>query len=205
MTTADSSAIFAAILIVAQFSTIALAAWRCRPRGAASPADRSNAPGITLVRTLKGIENHSAATLDASLSIAYPSFEVLFCVADPADPIVPLVRSAMAAHPNVDARLLFGADRVGANPKLNNMVKGWRQAKYEWICFADSNLLVPPDYLDRLLAAWRSDTGAISAPPAGAAPVDFWGDFECAFLNTFEARWQYAVDTFNFRCVIISA
>ncbi len=153
------------------------------------------APGITLVRPLRGVESHSRATLAASLSLDYPAHEVLFCVADGDDPVIPLVEAALRAHPGVDARLLIGADRVGANPKLNNMAKGWRGAKYDWICFADSNLLVPPDYLQRLLAAWKPGTGAVSAPPVGTRPEGFWAELECAFLNTFEARWQYAIDT----------
>ena len=194
MTIADSAAAFAAFLLMAQFASVFLAALRCGRAGAVVAAP-SPAPGVTLVRPLRGVESHSQDTLAASLRLNYPVHEVLFCVADADDPIIPLVESAIKAHPQTDARLLVGADRVGANPKLNNMVKGWREAKYEWICFADSNLLAPVDYLQRLLAAWKPGTGAVSAPPAGADSVDFWGDFECAFLNTFEARWQYAVDT----------
>ena len=197
MTIADFGAGIAAILVTAQFVTLALAAWRCRA-AAGQLAAPNPAPGVTLVRPLRGVESHSVETLNASLRLDYPLYEVLFCVAEASDPVVPLVRAAMAAHPLVDARLLIGVDRIGANPKLNNMAKGWREAKYDWICFADSNLLAPPDYLQRLLATWRPATGAVSAPPIGTEPIGFWGAFECAFLNTFEARWQYAVDTFGF-------
>ena len=28
--------------------------------------------------------------------------------------------------------------------------------------------------------------------------MDFWGELECAFLNPYEARWQYVVDSFGF-------
>ncbi len=190
----DVVSLLAALLVLMQFATIGLAAIRCRGSHILEPAP-DPAPGITLVRPLCGIEDHSIETLAASLRLNYPAHEVLFCVAEASDPIVPLVKSALRAHPEVDARLLIGVDRVGANPKLNNMAKGWREARYDWVCFADSNLLAPVDYLQRLLACWGPGVGAVSAPPAGARPVDFWGEFECAFLNTFEARWQYAVDT----------
>ncbi len=197
MTTADLGAVLAAILVAAQFASSLLAAFRCRrERGFIAP--REAAEGVTLVRPLRGIESHSVETLNASLELDYPTYEVLFCVAEANDPIVPLALAAMRAHPDVAARVLIGNDRIGANPKLNNMAKGWREAKYDWVCFADSNLLAPRDYLQRLLAAWRPRTGAVSAPPIGSDPVGFWGAFECAFLNTFEARWQYAVDTFGF-------
>jgi ceramide glucosyltransferase len=60
---------------------------------------------------------------------------------------------------------------------------------------ADSNVLMPPDYLQRLLAGWRADTGLLCAPPIGCMPHGFWAEVECAFLNTYQARWQYAADT----------
>ena len=116
----DSAMILAAALALAHFLSIALAAWRCRPAQglAIAPAD---APGVTLVRPLRGIESHTRETLAAALRLTYPTHEVLFCVADGNDPVVPRVRAAMAERPDVDARLLIGSDRIGANPKLNNM------------------------------------------------------------------------------------
>jgi ceramide glucosyltransferase len=35
----------------------------------------------------------------------------------------------------------------------------------------------------------------VSAPPIGSHPVGFWAALECAFLNTYQARWQYVADT----------
>ena len=32
------------------------------------------------------------------------------------------------------------------------------------------------------------------APPVGSAPSGFWAELECAFLNSYQARMQYAVD-----------
>ncbi len=44
-------------------------------------------------------------------------------------------------------------------------------------------------------SGWRSDTGLLCAPPIGGMPQGFWAEVECAFLNTYQARWQYAADT----------
>jgi ceramide glucosyltransferase len=95
----------------------------------------------------------------------------------------------------VSARLLIGDERISANPKLNNCFKGWYAAAHEWIVLADSNVLMPRDYLTRLWSAWRDDTGLVCSPPSGTAPRGFWAEVECAFLNTYEARWQYVADT----------
>jgi ceramide glucosyltransferase len=60
---------------------------------------------------------------------------------------------------------------------------------------ADSNVLMPRDYLQSLLMTWRADTGLVCAPPIGSMPDGFWAEVECAFLNSYQARWQYAADT----------
>src|ERR1700720_1583589 len=57
---------------------------------------------------------------------------------------------------------------------------------------------MPPDYVQRLLAAWKSDTGLVCSPPVGCRPIGFWAGLECAFLNTYQVRAQYFADTRGF-------
>ena len=78
---------------------------------------------------------------------------------------------------------------------LCGLVKGWREAAHQRIAFIDSNVLVPPDFLRKIAASWRDDTGCVAAPPVGCSPAGFGAHLECAFLNAYEARWQYVVDT----------
>ena len=66
------------------------------------------------------------------------------------------------------------------------------------IVMADSNVLMPRDYIERLRAAWRPDTGVVSSPPAGCRPQGFWAELECAFLNTHQLRWQYTASAIGF-------
>ena len=168
-----------------------LAADRCR-FGKASPLKAAAPPPVSIVQPLRGVESFSRETLASIFALDYPEYEILFCLADAADPIVPLAQGFMAAHPHVPSRLLIGDDRISANPKLNNVVKGWRAARHAWIAIADSNVLMPADYLYRLQARWRDDTGIVCSPPIGSQPDNFAAELECAFLNTYQARWQYA-------------
>lgn len=100
----------------------------------------------------------------------------------------------MARHPRVRARLLIGEDRISNNPKLNNLQKGWLSATGDWVVMADSNLLLPQDYLWRLLEATGPEVALVSSPPIAVAPEGFCGALECAFLNTNQARLQLAAD-----------
>jgi ceramide glucosyltransferase len=152
----------------------------------------TDAESVTIVQPLCGVETFSRDTLRSIFALDYPKYEIVFCLADGDDPIAPLVRGAIAANPNRPARLLIGDDRISANPKLNNVVKGWKAARCDWVIIADSNVLMPGDYIQRLLARWDPDTGIVCAPPIGSRPESFAAEIECAFLNTYQARWQYA-------------
>ena len=184
---------FCAVTTFIHLASVAIAIIRCRPpRQPLAAAD--DAPPVTIVRPVCGVDNFVEDTLASSFWLDYPNYEIVFCVAQQRDPVIPVVRKLMAAYPEVRTRLLVGDDRVSVNPKLNNCVKGWDAAAHDWIVIADSNVLMPPDYVQRLLAAWRPDCGLICAPPVGARPHNFWAGLECAFLNTYQARWQYFSD-----------
>jgi ceramide glucosyltransferase len=109
-----------------------------------------------------------------------------------------LVERLIAAHPQIPARLLVGDDRISDNPKLNNIVKGWRAASHDWIAIADSNVLMPSDYIQRLFARWKPGTGLVCSPPVGCLPESLAAELECAFLNTYQTRWQSAADGIGF-------
>ena len=154
--------------------------------------------GVSLVRPVCGLENHIEDTLRSAFDLDYPRYEIIFCAAAANDSALPLVRRLIADHPHVPARLLIGNDAISENPKLNNVCKGWSAAAYDRIVMADSNVLMPRDYIERLLAAWRADTGVVTSPPVGGRPQGFWAELECAFLNTYQVRWQYAAAALGF-------
>jgi ceramide glucosyltransferase len=179
-------------------ASILIASLRLRRRTSAQSPFCQEFPPVSLVRPLCGIDNYAVDTLRSTFELSYPRFEILFCVASAKDPVIPLVKTLTSGHPGVGARLLVGDDRISNNPKLNNVIKGWRAAKHDWIVLADSNVLMPPDYLERLLVSWQAGTGLVASPPIGSRPQGIWAELECAFLNTYQARWQYIADAFGF-------
>jgi ceramide glucosyltransferase len=197
MTPTIFAAGFCTIMMAIQLASVAIAAVRCRARPLPLPAP-SGAPPVTLVRPLRGVDNFAAETLGSSFALDYPDYELIFCVAESDDPVIAFTERLIAAHPEIRARLLVGQERVNANPKLNNLVKGWDAALHDWIIVADSNVEMPCDYIQRLLSRWRTKTGLVCSTPIGARPENFSAEFECAFLNTLQARWQYAGESLGF-------
>lgn len=183
---------FCALATVFHLTTVAIAAGRFR-RKSLLPTQQPG-PAISLLRPVCGLDAYERETLESGLLLDYSNYELLFCAARGDDPAVPLVEALIAANPRVPVRLLIGDDTTSVNPKLNNLIKGWDAAQHPWITMTDSNLLLPPDYLRRLLARWRDDTGAVCSMPIGSRPASFWAELECAFLNTLQARFQYVAE-----------
>jgi ceramide glucosyltransferase len=188
-------ATFCVIAIAGQIASITIALFRFRRRRRGAEPSEQQFPPVSLVRPLCGLDNYAADTLRSTFDLDYPHYEILFCVASAKDPVVPLIEALIAKHPQACARLLVGDDRVSTNPKLNNVVKGWRAARHDWVVLADSNVLMPPDYLQQLFASWHDDTGLVASPPVGCRPEGVWAELECAFLNTYQARWQFVIDS----------
>ena len=197
MAMAYAAAWFCLLLTLCNFISIGVAAFRARRRPTPLPSRRA-APGVSIVRPLCGLDNFCDETLELSFRLDYPSYEIIFCVARANDPVVSLVHRLIAKYPAIPASLIVGDEKMSVNPKLNNCVKGWDAARYNWIILADANVLMPKDYIQRLLAGWRRRTGLVCSMPLGSRPQNLWAELECAFLNGFEARWQYCAEAAGF-------
>lgn len=184
------AALLSFVLLALNLISIGTAMVRARPPRRPVPAP-SGAPGVSLVRPVCGLDNYYEDALGSSFAIEYPEYEVIFCVARANDPAVPVVERMIADHPEIPAQLIIGDENVSANPKLNNCVRGWDAARYDWIILSDANVLIPRDFIQRLLSSWRPRTGLVCSMPLGSRPDNLWAELECAFLNTYEARWQY--------------
>ncbi len=136
-------------------ASVAVAIHACRPRAQRNDVS-ADAPPVSIVLPVCGIENYIEDTLRSAFRLDYPRYELIFCAARPDDPVVPLVRRLMADHPWIDARLLIGDERISENPKLNNVFKGWRETAYPFVSICDSNVLLPRDYVQSLFARFRA-------------------------------------------------
>ena len=185
--------LFAAIASALHLTSVAVAIRKCRPR-ASVPEAAPDGPPVSIVLPVCGLENYIEDTLRSAFRLDQPRYELIFCVARPDDPVVPLVRRLMADHPWIDARLLVGDERISENPKLNNVFKGWRESSHRFVAICDSNVLLPRDYIRRLFEKLDAETGLVCSPPIGCRPDGFAAEMECAMLNNYQARWQCFAD-----------
>ncbi len=187
-----------AVLLGVHLLSCALTVWRAFRPARPAPPGRDRQP-VSLLRPVCGLDPNDDATLRSTFLLdPHPALEIVFCAARDTDPAVALLRRLMREYPHVRARVLIGDDRPTANPKLNNLVKGWHGSDGTWVIMADSNVLLPPDYVTELHAAYRGDTGLVCSPPVGSAPDGLAAEVECAFLNTYQGRFQLAADSLGF-------
>ncbi|GAA5857439.1 hypothetical protein JCM9279_003178 [Rhodotorula babjevae] len=120
------------------------------------PVDPATCPGVSILRPLRGLDCNLYDNLEASFRQDYPRFELVLSVADEADAAIPIVRELQRRYPHVDSDLVIGHDSVGVNPKINNLIRPYRQAKYDLLWVLDSNVLTSPECLSRSVPLFSS-------------------------------------------------
>ncbi|GAA5957639.1 hypothetical protein JCM3765_001463 [Sporobolomyces pararoseus] len=129
------------------------------------PADL--APGVSILRPLRGLDTNLYENLEASFLQDYPKFEIIFSVADEADAAIPIVEELKRLYPHVEARILVGQEIVGVNPKINNLIRPYREAKYDLLWVLDSNVLTQKTTLSRSVPLFTPSNASPSARPIG--------------------------------------
>jgi ceramide glucosyltransferase len=82
----------------------------------------------------------------------YPDYELVFGVADGDDPAVALVERLRREFPERRIQLLLCPQVLGTNLKVSNLVQMLPYAQHEYLLVNDSDIRVPPDYLQQVMA-----------------------------------------------------
>lgn len=143
---------------------------------------------VSILKPLKGADEGLEENLRSFFELDYPLFELLFSVADASDPACEVLERLMRKYPKVNAQVFIGDVNIGPNPKVNNILRSYTEAQYDWILISDSNVRVKTDYLRRLVANLEPGVGVVTAIVAGRNAEGLGGFLEAIYLNTFYAR-----------------
>src|SRR5262249_45550558 len=145
----------------------------------------ANSPPVTILKPLHGTEPDLYANLASFCRQEYPApVQVVFGLADPADPAAGIVRRLIADFPDRDLELVINARRHGANAKVSNLINMQPVARHETIMIADSDIVIPPDYLINVAAnLGQLGVGLVTCPYRGVGATGFWSRLAAAGID----------------------
>jgi len=122
-------------------------------------------PGVTIFKPLKGQDPFTRECLISFLTQAYHPYQVLFGVADPLDPVLPLLEELKKAFPNLKMDILICPETLGLNPKISTLRQLEPHALYDLLVIADADVKVGPDFLSLMVAALeKPGVGLVTCP-----------------------------------------
>ncbi len=158
------------------YSLLALWGARSFHRSATEPtAPAASFPGVTILKPLRGVDARMYPGFESHCAQAYSGpYELIFGVSSLEDPAVAEVARLRVEHPEVPIQLVECRDRLGTNGKLSSLAQMLPHAQYEHILVNDSDILVSPEYLTRIMAPFgpNATTSNLAVPnPATSNPA----------------------------------
>ena len=146
-----------------------------------------HAPPISVLKPLKGIDDHLEENLASFAGQDYPGeFELVFGATDSADPAMEVVGRLQRRFPNLAIKTVWGRPRPGVNPKVANLRSLTEAASHELILVSDSNVRVEPSYLRDIVANMKEpDVGLVTNVLCGSGEESFGAMLENLHLNSF--------------------
>lgn len=128
-------------------------------------------PPVSVLRPLKGTDPEMYASFRSHCLQNYPAYEIIFGVSEPDDPAIAEVDRLKREFPDRNIQLVFCDKQLGANVKVSNLVQMFPAARHEHIVVNDSDIRVPPDYLQDVIALLANPTVGLTTCLYRAAPA----------------------------------
>ena len=115
-------------------------------------ANHSFAPPVSNLKPIRGLDPDAYENFASFCRQDYPDYELLFCVGEEDDPVVPILRRLESDFPERRIRVLFGSGGRGSNDKVVKLARLVSEAQHEVVVISDSDVRARPDYLRTVVA-----------------------------------------------------
>lgn len=130
----------------------------------------SSLPPASILKPLKGADRQMYESFRSHCLQDYPEYEIIFGVSDADDPAIEFVKKLQREYPTRAIKLAVCTRKLGANIKVSNLEQMLGSARYEHLLVNDSDIRVPPDYLQRVIEPLtREAVGMVTCLYRGAA------------------------------------
>jgi ceramide glucosyltransferase len=143
-------------------------------------------PAVSVLKPLCGHDEGLEENLRGFFVQDYPEYEVLFGVHTLDDPAVPVAEKIMSEfNGRVSARLIVTGESPIPNAKAFSLNRMVREARYDILVMADSDVRVTPCLLSHLAQEFQDQhIGLISCPYLAVPGQSLWSRLEAIGMNT---------------------
>ncbi|NOS68617.1 MAG: glycosyltransferase [Verrucomicrobia bacterium] len=147
--------------------------------------DVSFAPGVTVLKPLKGCDEFTESCLRSWFAQKYAGeMQIILAVADADDPVCSVVEKLRREFPQCDSQLVICPERLGANAKVSKLAQIEPRAKHEIIIVSDADVRVPEDFLASAVAPLRDEkVGLVNGFYRLANPTTVAMQWEAVAIN----------------------
>src|SRR5579862_7717061 len=139
------------------------------PRRAVAPP-LQQLPAVSVLKALCGAEAGLYQQLRSFCTQRYPQLQIVFGVRERDDPALEIARRLRAEFPALDIDIVIDATLHGSNRKISNLMNMLPSAGHELLVMADSDIVVPEDYLQRIVPPLLDPSvGLVTCPYDGRA------------------------------------
>lgn len=148
-------AVLVAGLAALAYQLAALAAGLHRLFANERPAS-NDLPGVSILKPVRGRDPHFFEAIRSHAEQAYGHFEILFGTADSEDPAIDVIERLASAYPDVPIRVVCCPTKA-PNQKVGVLEALAAEARYPILLVSDSDITVPPGYLEAVVAPLQDD------------------------------------------------
>src|SRR5712664_2912164 len=128
------------------------------------PRDDSYSPPVSILKPVRGVDEGAYENFASYCRLDYPEYELVFAMADPQDPVIPVVQRLQRDFPERSIRFVTDVPRVGENNKVNSLCRLVAEARYDLLVMSDSDVRVERDYLREVVAPFAdASVGAVTS------------------------------------------
>lgn len=140
-------------------------------------------PPVSILKPIKGLDYQAYENFASFCNQDYPDYEVIFGVADAADPVVPVIERLKRDFPQRKIRLHV-IQPSGANRKASLLHYLASQASHEILVISDSDMRVTPSYLRHVVQPLAdAHVGLVTCPYQGDLALTFTARLEALHMG----------------------
>jgi len=158
------------------------------------PSDEDDeSVGVSVIHPIKDLDFELEKNIESWFRQNYRGpVQHIFSFQTPDDPAIPVVKSVIEQHPDIDCRIIVNPVIAGLNGKSSNMVHGVEQAKYDILLFGDSDIRVKQDFIVKMVRPLKKEkVGMTTCGQVNIGGSDFWTRF-FAFTQNSETDFIWA-------------